>query len=394
MAKAPLFDHPILGPPMNALGMIPVFRGSDDKGQVKRNIESLSIGADVLKNGQAMGIFPEGKSTDQTHLEMIRSGAARMAIQAAEEGARSVQVVPISLTYQRKDRFRSSVWIRIGRPIDVDQLLKENDDNVRKARRALTTELECRLKEIVVHLDEPKWELWLGDLEILLPPADPSRKPSVFLSHRHRIANAMNYFFQTDPSRAEAIAKAIDEYRQNVDSAGLRIDSLVLRASALTVLSVLLRDVLLLVVLFPAAIFGTLYHIVPFALVRYFAGRMDQPGRKTISSNRMLVGVPSYLTWYVVVAIVLFLLRVPWIACGSVVLAPFFGVVAMYYWRQAVATVSLIRHQFRALFQGNRLRELKAQRSPLKAKLAEVSSEYRATLSTVPSDQPLSSQET
>jgi 1-acyl-sn-glycerol-3-phosphate acyltransferase len=103
MAKAPLFDHPLLGPPMSALGMVPAFRGSDDARQVRRNLESLDVGAKVLADGYAMGIFPEGKSTDQAHLEMIRSGAARMALQAVELGAKGLQVVPLGLTYEGCD---------------------------------------------------------------------------------------------------------------------------------------------------------------------------------------------------------------------------------------------------------------------------------------------------
>jgi 1-acyl-sn-glycerol-3-phosphate acyltransferase len=35
MAKAPLFDTPVLGPAMKALGMVPAFRGSDDARQVR-----------------------------------------------------------------------------------------------------------------------------------------------------------------------------------------------------------------------------------------------------------------------------------------------------------------------------------------------------------------------
>lgn len=131
MAKAPLFDHPVIGPPMSALGMIPAFRGSDDAKQVRRNLESLDVGAKVLVDGHAMGIFPEGKSTDHAHLEMIRSGAARMAIQAAEEGAKGVQVVPMGIAYERKEQFRSSVLVRIAPPIDIDELLREHEGDGR-----------------------------------------------------------------------------------------------------------------------------------------------------------------------------------------------------------------------------------------------------------------------
>ena len=140
MAKAPLFDHPVLGPPMTALGMVPAFRGRDDARQVRRNLESLDVAAKVLIEGHAMGIFPEGLSTDQAHLEMVRSGAGRMALQAVEEGANGLLVVPIGIAYERKDQFRSSVLVRIAEPIDVGQLLSaQHDGDSRKARRAFTT---------------------------------------------------------------------------------------------------------------------------------------------------------------------------------------------------------------------------------------------------------------
>src|SRR4051812_15592931 len=48
LAKAPLFDVPVLGAVMRALGMIPAFRGSDDAGQVSRNTDSLAAGSEVL----------------------------------------------------------------------------------------------------------------------------------------------------------------------------------------------------------------------------------------------------------------------------------------------------------------------------------------------------------
>src|SRR5678816_2903110 len=81
-AKAPLFETPVLGRLMRALGMLPAFRAQDDGAQVRRNLESLNVGARALARGQTVGIFPEGRSHDSLTLEQIRSGAARMAVQA------------------------------------------------------------------------------------------------------------------------------------------------------------------------------------------------------------------------------------------------------------------------------------------------------------------------
>ena len=60
MAKAPIFEMPVVGRVMYALGMVPAYRGMDDKSQVRRNLQSLDTGAEALMEGKALGIFPEG----------------------------------------------------------------------------------------------------------------------------------------------------------------------------------------------------------------------------------------------------------------------------------------------------------------------------------------------
>jgi len=387
MAKSPLFDNPILGPPMKALGMIPAYRGSDDAKQVRRNLESLDIGAKVLVDGQAMGIFPEGKSTDQAHLEMVRSGAARMAIQAVTQGAEGLLVIPIGLTYQSKDEFRTSAWVQVGEPIDVSEMLNEHDGNERKARRALTDELNTRLRDVVVHLDEPQWEPWLEDLEILArPPAQKKRKPIPPLQLRKRIADAMNYFLANDRPRAESIADQIQAHRQQVQSAGLSIGSPVLRMHGLIVgLKLLWNFFCLILLLIPAAA-GTLHHLVPFVVVRTIAARMDQPGRKTISTNRMMVGVPLYLIWYAVVAWWQYGYFSSWFTWTWLATAPLMGLIALWYWRRASQTVALSWHQVSAIFRRQKLLQIRKQETELREQLRTLAEEY-AKLSPRPQTQ-------
>src|SRR4026209_19314 len=82
LAKAPLFEIPIFGNILHALGMMPAYRRSDDPSQTHRNLESLGQAATRLKEGEAVGIFPEGKSHDAPRLEQVKTGTARMAIHA------------------------------------------------------------------------------------------------------------------------------------------------------------------------------------------------------------------------------------------------------------------------------------------------------------------------
>jgi glycerol-3-phosphate O-acyltransferase/dihydroxyacetone phosphate acyltransferase len=108
-AKAPLFDVPVFGALMHALGMVPAYRGQDDKASVRKNLETLDVGAQYLGRGEAVGIFPEGKTHDREGLEQVRTGAARIAWPAVQSGA-GVMIVPLGLNYERKEKFRSALW--------------------------------------------------------------------------------------------------------------------------------------------------------------------------------------------------------------------------------------------------------------------------------------------
>ena len=137
----------------------------------------------------------------------------------------------------------------------------------------------------------------------------------------------------------------------------------------------LMGDVCWLVLFFVPALLGTLHHLLPFIVVRSIASRMDQPGRRTISTHRLLVGVPIYLLWYAVVTL-LIMLYSPKVAIGWLIAAPFAGLVAVHYWRRAGRTVSLLYHEMRLVFGRIKLQRLRQQLCKLRQRLGELSEEY------------------
>ena len=84
----------------------------------------LHAAAERLVHGAIVGIFPEGKSHDLPHVEPVKSGAARIAFDAVKSGARDLRIVPIGINYERKEAFRSAVWVRVSL-FRVRQLLRE-----------------------------------------------------------------------------------------------------------------------------------------------------------------------------------------------------------------------------------------------------------------------------
>ncbi len=376
MAKATLFDHPLFGPLMQALGMVPAYRAIDDKRQVRRNLESLEIGAGVLLDRQAMGIFPEGMSTDAAHIVKVRAGAARMALQAVEKGAHDLCIVPIGVAYERKEQFRSAVLVRVAEPIVAAEFLAAEDGNIPRARRAITAALDARIKSVAIHLDNPDWEPWLDDLEVLVPaPADAPRSPAATLWQRKRIADAINYFWETDRRRAESLAAQISAYRDNVEAAGLRVDSEVLKMPGLGLFLRLLWKLAWLVALFVPALLGTIHHIVPFVIVRRISHSMDQPGRATTSTHKMLVGIPIYTLWLAGVTTALWFYE-PWIAWAWLVIAPFAGALSLHYWRQARGVAILLYHEARVTLQRPKLLELRSQLAALRERITRMSDDF------------------
>lgn len=375
-AKAPLFDVPVFGALMKALGMVPAYRGQDDKASVRKNLETLDLGAKYLVQGEAVGIFPEGKTHDREGVEQVRTGAARIAASAVLGGAQFV-VVPLGLNYERKERFRSSIWVRVGEPIDAGKLFREHGGEERKAMRQLTEEIDARLKRAVVHLNEERWQPFLNELEVLLPPVgDAVADPIAALRQRKVLADAINYFFRTDLARAEAVGAALEQHRAQVTAAGLTVASPVLRLGLGRLTGRLLLDTLRLSLGLVPALAGTLHHLLPFAITRGIVQLIKHPGRPTIAQNRLLIGLPVYALWYACVWWLLAKYTQPWIASLWTALMPLAGVVALHYtWRVRGAWRAWWQ-ELQMIFQPAQLRRLRHSHLNVRRQLEQLRQEY------------------
>src|SRR6185369_6011297 len=75
----------------------------------------------TLEKRGAVLIFPEGKSHNEAALEPLRTGLARLALQArASQEIRGVRILPIGLVFEDKGTPGSGVEVRVGDAIDMD----------------------------------------------------------------------------------------------------------------------------------------------------------------------------------------------------------------------------------------------------------------------------------
>ncbi|RMI36164.1 lysophospholipid acyltransferase family protein [Streptomyces triticirhizae] len=116
MAKESVFRHRVSGPLMRAMKHIPVDRVRGD--------QAFAPALDALRSGEIVGVFPEATISPSFTLRKFKSGAARMAQEAA------VPLLPVALwgtqrlwTKGRKRELRRNhipISIRIGAPLTAE----------------------------------------------------------------------------------------------------------------------------------------------------------------------------------------------------------------------------------------------------------------------------------
>ncbi len=120
MAKAEIFNVPVLGKTVSHLNAFPVKRGFSDR-------EALRKGLGILKEGKVLGLFPEGTRSKTGELGKGLTGAGFFALRT------DAAVVPCAIIGPYKAFRRLKVVY--GKPINMEELRE------RKASADETTEL-------------------------------------------------------------------------------------------------------------------------------------------------------------------------------------------------------------------------------------------------------------
>ena len=69
MAKSELFEMKVIGPLIRFFGAFPVKRGEPDRTSIRHAVE-------LLKSGEAVGVFPEGQLSEDGERQEMKSGVA------------------------------------------------------------------------------------------------------------------------------------------------------------------------------------------------------------------------------------------------------------------------------------------------------------------------------
>lgn len=125
-ARADIFDNKTVASILTFLRILPMVRRRDGIRKVLRNYETINSATDVLVNNVPFCIFSEGTHRPKHSLLPINKGIVRVALSTVErlEGKKPVYIIPTGLEYGDYFRYRSTVNITFGKPIDVTAFVK------------------------------------------------------------------------------------------------------------------------------------------------------------------------------------------------------------------------------------------------------------------------------
>jgi 1-acyl-sn-glycerol-3-phosphate acyltransferase len=311
-AKSTIFANPIAGALLRFIGVVPLRRATDEARanalmNPARNRETFETVHRALARGGMVLIFPEGKSHDEPSLAPLKTGAARMALHARNSrDVPGLSVVPIGLTFERKDAPRSRVFVQIGEPIRMDTWSAPTGA---PPAEALTAEIDTRLRAITLNystVDDAARAVQLASLVAAIfddvPPLGHRSRP---LGEETAIARRIDQLADRLPvaddslrAQADRLIDRLEAFQRLVAQHEVMVEDVGLDIRFRGALRFVVREGWLLLLGGPIALWGRVNHWLPFRLARVVAMQSVEsaadPAMRTLVAGSAFV-VTTYL---------------------------------------------------------------------------------------------------
>jgi glycerol-3-phosphate O-acyltransferase/dihydroxyacetone phosphate acyltransferase len=386
LAHSGLFKNRFKAWFLGDLGVIPVYRQQDVDGAAEKNIEMFSACRTLLEKGGAIGIFPEGVSAEQRRVQQLKTGTARIALEAEQKNGWSLGtvIVPVGLSFESKRYFRTKVLVDFGVPIPASEYRRSYEADPVEAVYELTTALHEAIRRRVVNVEHGEFEALVGDVEMIYKGELLAGRGTV-VSRRKKfrqdqwvareIPRALDYFYERNPEVIWQVGRLVREYRRKLDRLRLHDDMIQKEGAAVGRESI--KFLLLGVLGLPIATYGTLWNVLPYWLTGWAARRLAKDATK-IHYEQLMVGTAVYLLWYLPLVYVAY----RWLGgIGAIVFAatlPLAGLFARGYVRVMIRRRRMLRFAFLDMTHRYTVQKLRAERRRLIDELDAARDEYVA----------------
>ena len=328
LVRADIFRDGIIKYFTDSFGMIPIYRMVDGLSAVKNNEEIFKGLYKKLNEDNIIVVFAEGNTIQEKRLRPIKKGTARLAFGAHEKyGLDDIDIIPTGVNYCYPNKYRKDVMVEFGEPIRMVDYMEAYKENPNRAIVKLTKELQKRMKDFVICIDEKEDEDLVEHLFIMdrskrdrktLPIVQASNKE---LRSEWNIANTIN---QLEAREKTALKNRTSSYFSQLEKHNIA-DRPVLKGN--TRFGIV--NTLLLFVLFIPFIIG----IIPIMIPMYFSERLVKAKIKHVEFEapiRYTVSLGQYLLILIIGLLIALIAWNPYVL-GFVIALPFLTWIAATY---------------------------------------------------------------
>jgi len=386
IAQSGLFKNPVRGHILRGVGVVPVHRPKDVPGAAEKNVEMFRACREVLERGAAIGIFPEGTTRDERRLERLKTGTARIALEAeaAHDFTLGVRIVPVGIHFERPRSFRTRVFLRAGPPLWAHDYADAYRRDPRTTVEQMTADLQQALAAQIVHVEDADLESLVVEIEkvygdelfadpgMALPEGSRFAKEIVI---EGEIAKAVAALHEEDPESLVHVRQSLLAYRARRDR--IQIPEELLAEDQLPSLRrATSRAVALAALGLPAALYGVATCGLPhWGTVMLMKWKKPDPAR--IHQTRLAIGLVVHGLYFPGLLVLVH----PWLGgLGTVLfgasLAPA-GLFALAYRRMWMRERQRLRFAWLLATHGNAVKQLRRERERLVREMDRLREEYQ-----------------
>ena len=215
---------------MNSMNMSPMFRLQEGYSEIKKNDKSFEECRNLLANNKSILIFPEAICIQKRRLQPLKKGLSRIVFQTEEnfEFKKDVCVIPVGLNYSNPSKFRSKLFMEIGKPISIQKYEEQYKQDKAKAINSFTKSLEQEMSKLLVIIKNPDNDKLVADIEAIFMHQwlKEHRKNEKNIEDQYRasksIADMVNYLDEQNPNLIESLTTKVLTYTKKLKKYNLR----------------------------------------------------------------------------------------------------------------------------------------------------------------------------
>ncbi len=308
--KAILLDNPAMRLFLGRLPFVPLRRAADERKRepgaapsAARNADAFRAILDALARKQAVLIFPEGISHNEPQLAPIKTGVARIALEARDDrGLRDICIVPIGLVFENKAEPRTRVLVQVGEPLYLDTWMSNGGGS---PVDGLTAEVDARLRAVTLNFpDRDEAERVMSASRLLSGVFDEVRSlhapdtPMIdTLDVARRVAAARRSLGSGPAERSGQFLSRLDALGAELEQRQIAANDVAVDLGALSGAWFLIRELSIALVAGPLALWGRFNHWAPLAIARALAKR-SSTAPEDPAMHTVVAGLATVLVFY------------------------------------------------------------------------------------------------